>query len=160
FEGGVEDWTKGGILLAITFLSPFLYDALHKSGLGKDPKVFGAVAFVLVALVATAMGIWGGFRYPGGHIPIAARFRPPMAFNVWYRIWPGQQKIINAVKAGTPPDPAVVSLAGARSRHNVYMSVPLLWAMINQHTTTVPTAVGIPARCAFTLLLVVILLGW
>ena len=39
----------GGVLV---FVAPFVYDALQKSPLGKDPKVFGAVAFVLVAVVA------------------------------------------------------------------------------------------------------------
>src|SRR4030095_4231801 len=109
--------------------------------------------FVLVAAVAFAMGTWGGFSYRGVNIHIGALFGTTMAFNVWYRIWPSQQKIITAVKAGTPPDPAVVALAGARSRHNVYMSVPLVWTMINQHSTTVPTALGIPAQYAFALIL-------
>ncbi len=73
-----------------------------------------------------------------------------MAFNVWFRIWPAQQKIITAVKEGTAPDAALVSLAGTRSRHNIYMSVPLLWAMINQHTTTVAGGnLGIPESFAF-----------
>jgi uncharacterized membrane protein len=83
-----------------------------------------------------------------------------MSFNVWSRIWPAQQKIIAAVKAGTAPDAALVALAGARSRHNVYMSVPLLWGMINQHTVTVPTALGIPSDLSFVLFLIVVLLGW
>jgi uncharacterized membrane protein len=83
-----------------------------------------------------------------------------MAFNVWYRIWPAQQQIITAVKAGTPPDAALVALAGARSRHNVYMSVPLVWTMINNHTTTVGTALRIPASYGYGLLLLVVLIGW
>jgi uncharacterized membrane protein len=160
FEGGVGDWGRGGALIALTFLAPFIYDALQKSGLGKDPKVFGAVCFVLVAAVAFAMGTWGGFGYRAVNIHIGALLGSTMAFNVWYRIWPSQQKIITAVKAGTAPDAAIVSLAGTRSRHNVYMSVPLVWVMINQHTTTVPTALGIPGQYAFTLILVVIALGW
>ena len=53
--------------------------------------------------------------------------------NVWMRIWPAQQKIITAIKDGTPPDAALVALAGARSRHNTYMSVPLLLLMISNH---------------------------
>jgi len=34
------------------------------------------------------------------------------------------------VKTGQAADAAIVKLAGLRSRHNTYMSVPLLWAMI------------------------------
>ena len=58
-----------------------------------------------------------------------------MAFNVWMRIWPAQRQIITATKQGQAPDPALVAMAGARSRHNTYLSVPLIWAMINYHTS-------------------------
>jgi len=58
-----------------------------------------------------------------------------MAFNVWMRIWPAQRQIITATKQGQAPDPALVALSGTRSRHNTYLSVPLVWTMINLHTT-------------------------
>ena len=57
-----------------------------------------------------------------------------MAFNVWFRIWPAQQKIITAIKNGDAPDASLVALAGQRSKHNTYLSVPLIWTMINEHT--------------------------
>ena len=87
-------------------------------------------------------------------------FGTMMAFNVWFRIWPAQQKIVTAIKEGNAPDKDLVALAGARSKHNTYMSLPLLWAMVNQHHVTVPTAVGLPGDYSFVLLLIVILLGW
>jgi hypothetical protein len=40
------------------------------------------------------------------------------------------------------------------------MSAILLWTMINQHTTTVPLQLGLPAAYAFALPLVVILVAW
>jgi uncharacterized membrane protein len=84
-----------------------------------------------------------------------------MAWNVWFRIWPAQQKIIRAVKGGTAPDAALVALAGARSRHNTYMSVPLVWGMLNSHTTYFAGGnLGIPETFAFTVFLVVVLIGW
>jgi uncharacterized membrane protein len=65
------------------------------------------------------------------------------------------------VKAGTAPDAALVAMAGARSRHNTYMSVPLFWGMINQHTTYFSgDNLGIPAAWSFAVYLVVILIGW
>jgi uncharacterized membrane protein len=101
-----------------------------------------------------------GFSYRAVNIHLGALFGTTMAFNVWFRIWPAQQKIISATKEGTPPDAALVAMAGGRSRHNTYMSAPLVWAMINNHTTTVPTVLGFPAPYAFVLLLLVVLLGW
>jgi uncharacterized membrane protein len=154
---GVAAW----VMVAVTLLAPFLYDALHKSTLGKDAKTFGAVAFVLVAVVLFLMARWAGFTYRAFNIHVAALFGTIMAWNVWFRIWPAQQKIMPAVKAGEAPDAALVSMAGARSRHNTYMSVPLFWGMINQHTTYFSgDNLGIPTAWSFLVYLVVILIGW
>ena len=160
FEGGAG-WSGGAIgMLAVTFLAPFAYDALHKSGLGKDPKTFGSVAFVLLAVVVCLMH-WVGFSYRAYNIHAGALLGTIMAWNVWFRIWPAQQKILRAVKEGAAPDAALVSLAGARSRHNTYMSVPLLFTMINPHTTALSGGnFGIPGEAAFLVLLIVVLVGW
>ncbi|HET7293824.1 MAG TPA: urate hydroxylase PuuD [Vicinamibacteria bacterium] len=156
FDGG-GSWGAGGAVMALSvFVAPFLYDALHKSPLGKDPKTFGSAAFVLIAATAALMHYWGGFGYRALNIHLAALLGTIMAFNVWFRIWPAQQTIIKAVKEGTAPDAALVALAGARSRHNVYMSVPLFWGMMNQHTTTV----SLPGQAGFATFLVVALVGW
>jgi uncharacterized membrane protein len=65
------------------------------------------------------------------------------------------------VKNGTPPDPALVSLAGTRSRHNTYMSAALLWGMIDSHTTALAGGnYGITAATSFLAYLVVILVSW
>ena len=155
-------WTAGAIVMVLTvFVAPFIYDALQKSALGKDPKTFGAVCFVLVSIVAALMALWGGFSYRAYNIHLASMFGTIMAFNVWFRIWPAQRVIIKGVKGDGPAaDPALVAFAAGRSRHNTYMSVPLFWGMINQHTPTVATTLGIPAQYGFVLFLLVVLLGW
>jgi len=108
-------------------------------------------AYVTVVIVLAFIHV-GGFSYRGYTIHVGAMFGTIMAANVWMRIWPAQRQIITATKEGNPPDAALVALAGSRSRHNTYMSVPLVWAMINSHTTTFPGSwVG---------LCVMILLGW
>ena len=76
-----------------------------------------------------------------------------MAANVWMRIWPAQRKIITAIRDGQAPDAAIVAMAGQRSRHNTYMSVPLVWAMINSHTT-------VPAATTYLYLILVVGVGW
>jgi uncharacterized membrane protein len=162
YHGGImfdgdRSWGPGAIVMTLlVFVAPFIYDALHKSALGKDPKTFGAVAFALIAVVAALMHLWAGFSFRALNIHLAAMLGTIMAFNVWYRIWPAQRTILTAVKAGTAPDAALVALAAARSRHNVYMSAPLLWGMINQHTTTI----ALPGNAAFATFLVVALVGW
>jgi uncharacterized membrane protein len=84
-----------------------------------------------------------------------------MAFNVWFRIWPSQQKIIRAVKNGQTPDAGIVKLAGLRSRQNTYMSVPLVWAMIGQHTNYFFGGnLGIPSAYYWVVWLLIIIIGW
>jgi len=141
------------VMILVTFLAFLGYDALWKSGLGKDIRVGAALCYGLVVVIVLLYVYWAGFSYRGYVIHTGALFGTIMAANVWMRIWPMQRRIITAVKEGTAPDPAWASLAGARSRHNVYMSVPLVWTMISSHTTT-------PFASSPVYLLVVILVGW
>lgn len=154
-EESTEEWLMGNTLLVLVllFACVFLYDILAKSPLGKNIKVMGVVGFILVAGIIYLMVTIGNFGYRAYVIHVGTLFGTIMAFNVWFRIWPSQKKIITAVKEGTAPDAALVALAGTRSRHNVYMSVPLVWTMVNAHTT-------VPAANSWLYLLAVIILGW
>lgn len=136
-NGGVD--SKAGVIMVIVLIAPFVYDALMKGFLGKNPKAPAIGGLVLIALFVMLMVYWAGFGYRAYNIHVGSLFGTIMAYNVWFRIWPNQQKIIAAVKAGTPPDAALVATAGARSKHNTYMSIPLVWTMINGHTTWAST---------------------
>ena len=70
-----------------------------------------------------------------------------MAFNVWMRIWPAQQKIITAIKNGEAPDGALVKLAGGRSKHNTYMSFVLVFAMLNEYSSAWSQATYVIPAC-------------
>jgi len=151
---GVRGFTLPDIvMILVTFLAFVVYDPLWKSNLAKDVRVGAAVSYVLVVVVVLLYIHWAGFSYRGYVIHTGAMFGTIMAANVWMRIWPLQRRIITAVKEGAAPDPSWAPLAGLRSRHNVYMSVPLVWTMINSHTTT-------PFASSPMYLFVVILVGW
>ena len=153
FEVGI-DWSTGAmVMVAVAFLGFAIYDALAKSGFAKNLKVFGAVGFVLIVVITMLMINWGEFSYRAYNIHIGTLLGTIMAANVWMRIWPSQRKIITAVKQGTAPDQSVVALAGSRSRHNTYLSVPLLYTMINSHTV-------VPGADSPWYLFAVILIGW
>jgi len=157
-----RSWGPGTIVMvAVTFLTVFLYDAVAKSGAGKNIKTLAIIGFIFVAIALYLMRSWAHFEYRSYLIHIGAMFGTIMAFNVWFRIWPNQKKIITAVKNGEAPDAGVVATAGARSRHNTYLSLPLIWAMLNFHTTYFAGGnLGIPGDWAWTTMLVIILLGW
>jgi uncharacterized membrane protein len=93
----------------------------------------------------------------GLFIHIGSMFGTIMAANVWMRIWPNQRKIIAAVKEGQAPDPAWPALAGLRSKHNTYMSVPLLYTMVAAHNTG---ALYLGGNSGWLALVCAIGLGW
>jgi len=155
-------WTAGTVVMILaTFLAVFVYDALWKSGLANNLRAAVIVSFILVSVMVALYVYFGGFSQRGMLIHAGALFGSTMAFNVWFRIWPSQQQIIRAVKAGTAPDAGLVKLAGLRSRHNTYMSVPLLWAMMGQHTSYFFGGnLGIPSDLYWIVWLIIIIVGW
>ena len=138
--------------MALILLVFFVYDAVWKAMAGKEQP--GAlVSFALVAVAAWGMS--RVFAPRAVFIHVGAMFGTIMAMNVWMRIWPAQKKIIAAIKAGTAPDAATVALAGLRSKHNTYMSVPLVLTMISNHY---PTVYGSPN--SWVMLIVLVAVGW
>ncbi len=158
YHGGIT-FDRGGwnaaaiIMVLVTFLAFAVYDPLANSGLGKNLQTLAAIGLALVIVIVLAYIHWAGFSYRAYVIHTGALFGTIMAANVWMRIWPLQKKIITAVRDGAAPDPAWAAVAGARSRHNTYLSVPLIWMMINAHT-------AVPFASSPIWLFVVIVVGW
>ena len=157
FDSGANVTMWSHIMIAFTFFAVFVYDFLYKSLLASNVRVVTIVAFLLIAGTEYLMIHFGQFGYRAFNIHIGALFGTMMAFNVWFRIWPAQQKIITAIKNGEVPDGDLVALAGLRSKHNTYMSVPLIWTMINEHTVAFSGKLfNIPGL----VLLLIIVIGW
>jgi uncharacterized membrane protein len=134
---------------------------LWKTGLANNLRAAVITSYVLLAAIVAAYVYVGHFTPRATLIHTGVLFGSTMAFNVWFRIWPAQQKIITAVKNGVAPDAALVKIAGLRSRHNTYMSLPLLWAMIGQHTTFFFGGNwGIPNDLYWVFWLLIIIIGW
>jgi uncharacterized membrane protein len=55
-----------------------------------------------------------------------------MAFNVWFIIWPNQQKVLGLVEASADAKAAAARLAGMTSRINTMLSIPMLYCMVAQ----------------------------
>jgi uncharacterized membrane protein len=160
FNQGFGWGRRAIVMVALTFLAPFIYDVLWKTSLAANVRAAVIVSFILLAIIV-ALYAYSNFTYRSLLIHTGALFGTIMAFNVWFRIWPAQQKIIRAVKDGVAPDAALVKLAGLRSRHNTYMSVPLVWAMIGQHTTYFAGGnLGIPSNFYWVAWLIIIIIGW
>jgi uncharacterized membrane protein len=122
------------ITLAVGFV---LYNFIMKAIANKD--VAAAICLALFVGVYFVLEKCGHFSGRSLYTHAGAIFGTIMALNVWMVIWPNQKKIITALKAGTPlaADSPEVKIAGLRSRHNTYMSVPLVFTMISNHYPTV-----------------------
>ena len=161
FDDGGNWGTSAFVMIAVTFLGVFLYDFIYKSGLASNVRLVTILSFVLVGVVVYLMKEWAGFSYRSFNIHLGALFGTNMAFNVWFCIWPAQQQIITAIKNGEAPNGDLVALAGLRSKHNTYMSVPLMWTMINQHTTALAGGnFGITSSTNWLVLMLIVALGW
>jgi len=161
FDPG-DGWGGGAIaMVLITFLAVFVYDALWNSGLKSNVRAATIVSFLLLAVAVFLFVNVGAFTPRAVLIHTGAMFGTMMAFNVWFRIWPAQQRIIAAVKAGEAPAAADPALAGLRSRHNTYMSLPLLWAMANEHAVVFSGGnFGIPGDYYWVAWLVIVAIAW
>jgi len=148
-EGG--GWGAMSILaIVLVFVAPLIYDQIYKTVL-TDPKAGFVGGLVLASAMIFFMAWVAHFSFRAYFIHLGAMFGTIMAFNVWFRIWPAQQQIIRATKEGTPPDASLVALAGLRSKHNTYMSVPLIFTMMNAHAAWAANPI---------ILVVIVLVGW
>jgi len=120
------------LALALVLVGAAIYDLLWKAMQDKKEIALG-ISFILLLSVMSVMDNVMGVQPRGLYIHVGALFGTCMALNVWMRIWPAQRKIITAIKAGDAPEPGWGALAGLRSKHNTYMSVPLIYIMIAVH---------------------------
>jgi uncharacterized membrane protein len=56
-----------------------------------------------------------------------------MWFNVWFLIWPGQQKVMGIVTATPDEVNSARRIAGLASRVNTMLSIPMLYCMVSLH---------------------------
>ena len=119
------------IALVTIALAFFVYEWIWRLA-GKNERVGVAVLFgtFVVVLFLISRVFTGRALF----IQAGMLFGTTMVMNVWMRIWPAQKKIIQAAKGLAPaPDPAVPAMAALRSKHNTYMSVPLVFTMVSNH---------------------------
>jgi uncharacterized membrane protein len=152
----VEDQSQKGLATGVgvgmLIVGWAVYDMLWKA-MAKSEMAGIAVSFVLITATAFGLSMVMGGR--ALFIHIGAILGTIMAANVWMRIWPNQRKIIAAAKAGQPPPDGLPAVAGLRSKHNTYMSVPLIFFMISNHF---PTVYGSDLRWLYASLFIA--LGW
>lgn len=118
--------------------------------------ITGITLFTLLYMMGSKLFWVGGssanaISGRGWWMLLGVLFGTVMAFNVWFVIWPRQQKIVPAIRDGVAPDAAMVKTATLASKINTYLSVPLFASMVSQHFSllltnwyiSIPLTVGI-----------------
>jgi uncharacterized membrane protein len=120
-----------GIGLAFIFGGLAVYEAICRSPLGRNPRVFGLVWFAV--LTGAAYALTHIFSDRGAFIHVGAIIGTAMVGNVFLIIIPNQTKIVKTMLAGGTPDPRLGAMGKQRSVHNNYMTLPVLFIMISNH---------------------------
>jgi len=108
-----------------------VYDLLCKSALRHQPLLLGVALMVFLVLVA-----WGFSQFMTGraaYLHVGAVIGTMMVGNVFYIIMPAQRNLVGAIEAGTAPDPALPKNGLLRSRHNNYLTLPVIFIMVSSH---------------------------
>ncbi|KAA1174463.1 urate hydroxylase PuuD [Marinobacter salinexigens] len=111
-----------------------LYEALIRSPLANNGKLFGLVLFGILLFVD--WGLFQVFSGRGAYIHVGAVIGTIMVANVFLGIVPSQRALVNAIEEGREPDARVARLADLsklRSTHNNYLTLPIIIIMISNH---------------------------
>jgi uncharacterized membrane protein len=120
-----------GISLAVLVLGWLGYDLLCRSPLVNRPTLFALIGLILVSVVAWILSLWLSDR--AAYLMVGAMVGTIMAANVFFIIIPSQRAMVDAVAAGVEPDAQQGKDAALRSRHNNYLTLPVLFIMVSNH---------------------------
>ena len=109
----------------------FVYDLLWRSPLVKNVYVGAIITYVLI--VAVEVHLTKLISGRAAFLMTGAMMGTWMATNVWVHIIPAQKGLVAAVNARTTPDPKLAKHAKTRSRHNNYMTYPVVLIMLSNH---------------------------
>jgi len=108
-----------------------IYDGLWRSPLARRPALASGVSLALLTAVSLVMCRLLSGRAAFMHI--GALLGTIMVANVWERILPAQQQMLDATRAGRAADFTLGERAKQRSVHNSYLTFPLLFIMLSNH---------------------------
>lgn len=125
--------TMTAILIGIGSLavSWVVYDQLCKSSLKQKPVLLGLVIFAYLAVLAFLLSLVLSPR--AAYIHVGAAIGTIMVANVFFVIIPAQKELVKALTEGRIPDAIYGQNGLLRSRHNNYLTLPVLFIMISNH---------------------------
>jgi uncharacterized membrane protein len=129
----------GAILLSLASIAAgwIVYDLLCKSPIGQNQNLLMVLLYIV--LVIMAWGYTHLFSGRAAYLHLGAFTATIMSANVFFIIIPNQKKVVASLVAGLKPDPALGAQAKQRSLHNNYLTLPVVFLMLSNHS---PLAFG------------------
>ena len=127
----ISEFTAIAIGVGTLLFGWIVYDAMCKSPLINDQRIFAAVGVVILTAVAYFLTQYLSPR--AAYIHFGALIGTCMAWNVYFTIIPGQKAMVRAAKLGLPLDASLGKKALQRSLHNNYFTLPVIFIMISNH---------------------------
>ncbi|MFM2295040.1 MAG: hypothetical protein RLZZ350_1453, partial [Verrucomicrobiota bacterium] len=143
--------TSIGLSLAMIVGSWVAYDLIWKFC---KHHLLGVIICYVLAVVAAYYSC-KYFSGRGAYLQLGAMMGTIMTMNVWMRIIPPQRRMVAALQAGQPANLEESNRAKARSKHNTFIVLPVVFIMISNHY---PGAYG--GKYNWVVLSAMILVGW
>jgi len=120
-----------GIGLGSLIISWMVYNELCNSPLKQQPLVLSLSILLYFTLLAVLL--FELFNGRAAYIHVGAAIGSVMVANVAHVIIPAQRELVAALSDKRQPDAAKAANALLRSRHNNYLTLPVLFIMISSH---------------------------
>ena len=119
----------------VALIGGFLaYDLIWRSPLKNQPLITSVLCIGL--LMGLSWFLCQQFNGRAAFIHIGGLLGTCMAGNVFFHIMPNQRCLVNAVKAGEEHSVKHGTQAKIRSKHNNYMTFPVIFIMLSSHSTS------------------------
>ena len=130
-DSEIRELTAAFVGISVLILGFIFYRLLWISPLGKNEFVGATISLMLT--IGLFIGLDQIFSSRAAMFHIGALFGTIMAGNVWMIILPAQRKMIAAVENNQQPDMLLGIKAKNCSKHNTFLSVPVILIMISSH---------------------------
>ena len=130
------------VIAALGFLVVgwLVYDAICRFfGQGTNGDRTVAILQTIFVVVASVIAC-KLFAGRAAFLIIGAMLGTIMAANVFFRIIPGQRKVVALMRAGETPPATYGQIAKQRSVHNTYFTLPVLFTMLSNHFVMLTSA--------------------
>ena len=131
------------LVVGLLVASWFVYDLLWRSPIAQSHYV--AVALMAALIFGVLYFLTHTISGRAAYLVTGGMMGTWMATNVWVHIIPAQKALVKSVTERTAPDAKLAKRAKTRSRHNNYMTYPVIIIMLSNHF---PGAYGSPHNWA------------